>query len=105
MVERCKNPLEDHIIGGLSFKLTDTASYITNRGHCTFHPKGSNTYSAISGTELIKYLISGHDWLDPTTFRIIPGLHNEEGVANTNLRPIGGPWSFFQRLRICVVAH
>ena len=48
----------------------------------------------------LRSLISGHYWLDPSTLRIMFDLHNDSGMANQSLRPIGGPWSFFQRLRI-----
>ena len=72
---------------------------MTNRRSCTYHAQGSNRYSAVDGTKLINMLVSSHDWLDPSTFRIMFDLHNE-GPANSNLRPIGGPWSLFSRLRI-----
>ena len=46
MVEVIANSLEDTLIDGLSFKLAKTASYITNRRSCKFHPQGSNIYTS-----------------------------------------------------------
>ena len=96
MVEVISNSLEDTLIDGLSFKLAKTASYITNRRSCTYHPQGSNIYTPTNGTKLIKINIAGTDWLDPSTFRIMFDLQNTNGTAACRLRPIGGPWSFFQ---------
>ena len=45
MVELMANALEDTLIGGLSFKLAKTASYITNRRSSTYHPQRSNNYT------------------------------------------------------------
>ncbi|MFM7978577.1 MAG: hypothetical protein ACKPKO_04610, partial [Candidatus Fonsibacter sp.] len=59
---------EDTLIDGLSYKLAKTASYITNRRSCTFHPRGSNIYKATAGTRVIRFQIDGQDWLDPSTF-------------------------------------
>ncbi|MFM7986162.1 MAG: hypothetical protein ACKPKO_43305, partial [Candidatus Fonsibacter sp.] len=77
MVEVIANSLEDTLIDGLSFKLAKTASYITNRRSCTFHPIGSNIYKATDGTRLIKFNIGSQDWLDPSTLRIMFDLRND----------------------------
>ena len=45
MGEVIANSLEDTLIDGLSFKLAKTASYITGRRSCTYHPQGSNIYT------------------------------------------------------------
>ena len=44
--------------------------------------------------------MSRHDWYNPSTFGIMFDLHIESRVDGQNLKPIGGPWSFFQRLRM-----
>ena len=54
MVEAIANSLEDALIDGLSFKLGKTASYITNRRSCTFHPQGRNIYAPTNETKLLK---------------------------------------------------
>lgn len=99
MVEAMANSVEDRLIDGLSFKLAPGASYITDRRSVTFHPQGSNIYKPVAGTKLIKLLLSGDSWLDPSTFRLMFDLRNN-GTGNQELRPVGGPWSFFRRMRI-----
>lgn len=99
MVEVAANSVEDKLIDGLSFKLKPGASYVTNRRSVTFHPQGSNIYQPGSGTKLIKILLSGDDYLDPSTFRIAFNLKNN---SPSMIFPLGDPYSFFQRMRIIV---
>ena len=100
MVEAAANSQEDYLIDGLSFKLKPGASYINERKSVTFHPQGSNVYSP-NGTKLIKLLLTGDNWLDPSTFRVMFDLVNTETPGNNKeLRTISGPWSFFKRMRI-----
>eukprot|EP00973_Karenia_brevis_P058408 8134110-Karenia_brevis.AAC.1 len=100
MVEAIANSVEDKLIDGLSFKLAPGASYVQDRKSVTYHPQGSNVYSPGTGTKLIKMLITGEGWVDPSTFRIMFDLQNAETDALKKLYPIGGPWCFFRRLRI-----
>lgn len=70
MVEAVANGVEDKLVDGLSFKLAPGASYVQDRRSVTFHPQGSNIYSPVQGTRMIKFLLSGDNWMDPSTFRI-----------------------------------
>ena len=99
MVEAAANSVEDFLVDSLSFKLRKGASYVTNRRSVTFHPSGSNIYST-NGTKLIKLLVSGDDWLDPSTFRVMFDLVNMESDPAKRLRPLGGPHAFFKRMRV-----
>ncbi len=92
------NSVEDYLIDGLSFKMKGGASYITDRQSVTYHPQGSNIYTP-TGTTVIKLLISGDQWLDPSTCRIMFDLRNMATSATCELRPLGGPWTFFRRIR------
>ncbi|MFM7989827.1 MAG: hypothetical protein ACKPKO_61985 [Candidatus Fonsibacter sp.] len=56
-------------------------------------------YIPTTGTKLIKILLSGSDWLDPSTFRIMFDLKMTMG-GNHNRYLFGGPWGFFSRMRI-----
>ena len=87
---------------GLSFKLDPGASYINERRSVTFHPQGSNIYKACAGTKLIKIVLTGQDWLDPTTFRVMFDVVNTQydDISMKWLRPVSGPWSFFRRVRL-----
>ena len=102
-MEGVANSVEDRLVDGLSFQLKPGASYVTERKSVTYHPQGSNIYST-NGTKLIKLLLTGDQWLDPSTFRIMFELQNNENPANGNghmqLRPLGGPHTFFRRMRI-----
>jgi len=101
MVEAIANGIEDKLIDGLSFRLNPGASYVTDRRSVTFHPQGSNHYSSTAGTKLIRIVITGDSWLDPSTFRIMFDLKNDEASASgKNLRPLGAPWAFFSRMRV-----
>ena len=101
------NSVEDYLIDGLSFKMKGGASYITDRRSVTFHPSGSNIYKPTGGTKLIKLNITGDSWLDPSTCRIMFDLRNNGKIVTVSgapveqiLRPLGGPWGFFRRVRI-----
>ena len=102
-MEGVANTVEDRLVDGLSFQLKPGASYVTERKSVTYHPQGSNVYST-SGTKLIKLLLTGDQWLDPTTFRIMFDLQNNASPLSGNtdmlLRPLGGPHTFFRRMRI-----
>ena len=76
------NSVEDYLIDGLSFKMKGGASYITDRRSVTFHPSGSNIYKPTGGTKLIKLNITGDNWLDPCTCRIMYDLRNNGTVTN-----------------------
>ena len=99
MVEAAANSVEDFLVDSLSFKLKPGASYINERKSVTYHTVGSNYYSPSSGTKLIKILVSGDAWMDPSTFRVMFDLVNDGG-AGTELRVLGGPHTFFKRLRV-----
>ena len=91
MVEAIANGIEDKLIEGLSFKLSPGASYVIDRRSVTYHPQGSNVYKPGAGTKLIRILLTGDNWLDPSTFRIMFNVNNTDMTANKNLRVLGGP--------------
>lgn len=99
MVEAIANSVEDKLIDGLSFKLPATASYVTERKSVTYHPVGGNVYSSNAGQRVIRFQVTGDSWMDPSTFRVMFDLKND-GAGAQELRPLGGPWSFFSRMRI-----
>jgi len=99
MVEAIANGVEDKLIDGLSFKMTPGASYVVDRRSVTYHPQGSNIYMPGQGTKLIRILLTGDNWMDPSTFRVMFTLNNLD-TGTKRLRPLGGPWSFFRRMRI-----
>ena len=105
MVEAIANGIEDKLIDGLSFKMNPGASYVVDRRSVTFHPQGSNIYKTKEGTKLIRILLTGDNWMDPSTLRILFQLNNDETDAAKMLRPLSGPHAFFRRMRILVAGQ
>ena len=106
MVEAIANSVEDKLIDGLSFKMQPGASYVTERKSVTYHPQGSNNYEPGAGTKLIRILLTGDNWLDPSTLRVMFSLNNREAAgSDRELRVMSGPWSFFRRMRILVAGQ
>ena len=97
-MEVLQNAIEDKLIDGLSYKLDNTASYITERNSSTFWAVGSNEYSP-TGVRVIKLLINGDGWLDPSTVKIQFDLQNKDPAPQV-LRTLSGGWSFIRRCRI-----
>ena len=77
---------------------------MVDRRSCTFHTEGSNSYSATAGTKVIRFRLAGDgQWLDPSTFRIMfDVVNNDSNPSIKKLRPIGKAHAFFRRLRISV---
>ena len=90
---------EDYLIEGLSFKLAPGASYVTNRRSVSFYPQGGNSY-APNGVKVIRIALTGEGWLDPSTIRIMFDVNNVTTGPLKILRNVGGPWSFFRRMRL-----
>ena len=100
MVEAIANGIEVKLIDGLSFEMNPGASYVVDWRSVTFHPQGSNIYKTSSGTKLIRILLTGDNWLDTSTFRIMFDVRNNEADVAKKLYVLGGPHCFFRRMRI-----
>ena len=103
-MENLTNSAEEVLIDSLSFKLPSSGQYVQDRRSVTFHTEGSNSYSATAGTKVIRFRLAGDgSWLDPSTFRIMFDVVNNDATPGTKfLRPIGKAHAFFRRLRISV---
>ena len=89
---------EDALIDTLSFTLPNTANFINKRRSVSFFPSGSNEYGP-QGVNIMKFMITGTDWLDPSTVRVQFKLLNKDQTKNLHpLNPL--PALFFRRLRI-----
>ena len=94
---------EEVLIDTLNFSLPKTAGYITERKFCAFQTEGSNAYSAVSGTKIIRFRLASEGWLDPSTVRFFFDVVNTDGTPGTKkLRPIGKCHAFFRRFRALV---
>ena len=67
--------VEDSLIDGLSFRLPNSANFITNRRSVSYTPSGGNEFTP-TGVRHIKFPLAGTDWLDPSTIRIQFRLRN-----------------------------
>ena len=90
--------VEDSLIEGLSFRLPNSANFITNRRSVSYTPSGGNEFSP-QGVRHIKFHIAGTDWVDPSTIRIQFRLHNTSQQDPLLLiNPL--PSNFFRRVRL-----
>ena len=96
------NRAEDYLADSFQFKIPPGASYVTDRRSCSYFTAGSNLYQAGSGDRVIRINLTGDGWLDPSTVRLHFRLTNTDSNSLHNLRTIGGPWSFFRRVR-CLI--
>ena len=72
--------IDDALIGGLNYKLKAGASYVTNRRSVSYFAQGGNQYSP-SGIKVMKFNLTGDQWLDPSTFRVMLQLNNTGNVG------------------------
>ena len=98
--------VDDALIGGLSYSLTPGASYVTNRRLFSYFAQGGNQYSP-NGAKEMKVNLTGDQWLDPSTFRVMSQLNNAgnigaaEGTTPKQVEPLSwNPAVFFRRARI-----
>ena len=69
-MEHHAQSIDDALVGSLSYKLKAGASYVTNRRSVSYSTSGGNQYSP-SGVKVLKFNISGDQWMDPSTFRVM----------------------------------
>ena len=101
-MENLTNSAEEVLVDSLSFKLPGSGQYVTERRSTTWHTEGSNAYSSTNGTKVIRFRMAGEGWMDPSTFRIMFDVVNDDNDGVKKLRPLGRCHAFFRRLRIAV---
>ena len=99
-MEAVANSVDDALMDSLSFKLSNSASYVTDRNSVTFWLTGSNIYKTNSGTKVIRFVLTNDNWLDVSTVRLMFNVVNNDAPSTKMLRTISGAWSFFRRMRI-----
>lgn len=102
-MEHHAQSIDDALISGLSYKLKAGASYVTNRRSVSYMATGGNQYSS-SGVKVMRFNLTGDQWMDPSTFRIMFQLNNKlqsEGSNFRSLKPLSwNPAVFFRRARL-----
>ena len=93
--------IEPLVIDGLQYKLKPNGKYVTSRQSVSFHPSGSNVYTPVGGTRVMRIVLADGSggWLDPEGVKLQFDVVNKESTAAKRLRPLT-PWSFFKRMRI-----
>ena len=79
-MEQHAQSVDDALIGDLSYKLKPGASYVTNRRSVSYFAEGSNQYSP-NGAKVMKFNLTGDQWLDPSTFRVMFQLNNTGDIG------------------------
>ena len=102
MVDTMANSAEDYLIESFQCKIPPGASYVTDRRTVSYFTAGSNIYTSNGGANVIRINLTGDGWLDPGSIRLHYTLANTSTTVACNLRTIGGPWSFFRRVR-CLI--
>ena len=97
MVEAIANSAEYYLTSGLDFKISPGASYIVDRKSVTWFASGSQNYVSGRGARVVRIQMNSDGWVDPSTVRLNFTLNNTSSTLT--LRPIGGPWSMFSRVR------
>ena len=101
-MEHHAQSVDDALVGGLSYKLKAGASYVTNRRAVLYFAQGGNQYST-KGVKVMKFNLTGDQWLDPSTFRVMFQLNNKgyDAAANIHVQPLSwNPAVFFRSCRI-----
>jgi len=75
-MEHHAQSVDDALIGGLSYKLKPGASYVTNRRSVSYMATGGNQYSP-SGVKVMRFHLTGDQWMDPSTFRVMFQINNK----------------------------
>ena len=105
-MEHHAQSVDDALIGGLSYKIKAGASYVANRRSVSYFASGGNQYSP-NGVKVMKFNLTGDQWMGPSTFRVMFQLNNAgnvgapEGTPTKTLEPLSwNPAVFFRRARI-----
>ena len=101
-MEHHAQSVDDALIGGLSYKLKAGVSYVANRRSVSFFAQGGNQYSP-NGVKVMKFNLTGDQWLDPSSFRVVFQLNNEgyDAAGSICVQPLSlNRAVFFRRCRI-----
>ena len=90
---------DDTLVEQLSFKLPSTASYANERRLVSAFPSGASQFSP-DGVRVARFVITGENWLDPSTLRLAFKLKNLS--ATQTLQLVRGPWCLFDQVRLLI---
>ena len=87
-MDSISNNADDLFVASLFFKLPGSGQYVVDRRSVTFHTEGSNSYSSLNGTRVLKCRLNGEGSLDPSTVRLMFDVMHTDGDITKTLRPI-----------------
>ena len=90
---------DDSLVEQLSFKLPSTASYANERRLVSAYPSGASQFSP-DGVRVARFVITGENWLDPSTLRLAFKCKNLH--ATQTLQLVSGPWCLFDQVRLLI---
>jgi hypothetical protein len=97
-MESITSSAEEVLVDSLSFKLPGSGQYVQERRSVTFHTEGSNSYSSLGGTRVIRFKLATEGWMDPSTARFFfDVVNNDPDGGAKKLRPLGAVHAFFRR--------
>ncbi len=83
-MESTTNFVEDQLIDGLPYRLQAGASYITDRKSVSFFPHSGNDCKP-SSVKVVKFVLTGNAWLDPSTVKFQLQVNNTATATTTYL--------------------
>ena len=90
---------DDSLVEQLSFKLPSTASYANERRLVSAYPSGASQF-APDGVRVARFVITGENWLDPSTLRL--GFRCKNTHATNTLQLASGAWCLFDQVRLLI---
>ena len=88
---------QDEYIDFMNYITGPTGKYFVSRKSSTYFPMGGNQYSP-KGVRMMKFSITGQDWLVPDTLRLMFTLSNPD-VANPIKLVHDNPLNLIRRFR------
>jgi len=94
---------QDEFLEQLSFKLPGGgASYAQERRLVSAYPTGASTFAS-NGVKVMRFDVTGENWLDPATLRLAFKLRNTS--ATDTLQLASGPWCMFDQIRLLIAGQ
>ena len=97
-MEAFVNSVDDALVLRVQYQLLESAGYITDRRDVSCFASGSDVYTPVGGTRVLRVNVNGENWLVPHTWRVMLTLNRNSGDGE--VRVICRHWSFFQRMRV-----
>ena len=94
---------QDEYIDSMNYTTGPTGKYFVSRKSSTYCPMGGHQYSP-KGVRMMKFNITGQDWLVPDTLRLMFTLNNPD-VANSLKLVNDIPLNLIRRFRLIIVGQ